>query len=164
MFRRNWFASLPAVFVTGLAIGCGGGGDAPATLSLNPVKGKVLLEDGKPLTGGQVVLVSSTTGMSPTGKIGSDGSFTVNSGAQGEGAPAGEYKVRIEPEAGVGSPGGKPKPGGKLPFSSIYVDEDSSGLKVTVKAGENTLEPFKLSTKHASVAGGTHGGRPAMRD
>ncbi len=150
MFQRSIYMNLSAVVVTGLALGCGGASEAPASLSLNPVKGKVVLDDGKPLTTGRVVFVSSTMGISPNGKIGTDGSYTLSSGEQGDGAPAGEYKVRIEHDLGPGTSAAKPKAGAKLPFPLAYSDEDSSGLKVTVKSGENTIEPFKLAAKNAS--------------
>ena len=151
MSRISIYMNISAVILLGMASGCGGGSEAPASLSLNPVKGKVLLEDGKPLTSGNVVFVSSTTGISPNGRIGADGSFTLSSGVQGEGAPAGEYKVRIEPDLGPGTSALKPKAGAKPPFPSSFADEDSSGLKVTVKSGDNTIEPFKLSAKNAQV-------------
>lgn len=151
MSRRSLYRNLTAAVVMGLAFGCGGGSEAPPSLSLNPVKGKVVLDDGKPLTTGRVVFVSATTGISPNGKIGTDGTYTLSSGDQGDGAPAGEYKVRIEPDLGPGTSAAKPKPGAKLPFPNAYADEDSSGLKVTVKSGENTIEPFKLSAKNVSA-------------
>jgi len=165
MFRRSWFVTLPAGLIA-LTIGCGGPSDAVPKLSLNPVKGKVLLEDGKPVTSGQVVFVSTTTGISPNGKIGPDGSFTLSSGGQGDGAPAGEYKVKIEPATALGTSDAKPRPGAKLPYSGIYADEDTSGLKVTVKDGDNSLEPFKLSTKQTAVVGSSNPntGRSGMRD
>ncbi len=163
MLRRSWFAVLPAL-TAALAIGCGGAGDAVPKLSLNPVKGKVVLDDGKPLTAGRVVLVSPTTGISPNGKIGPDGSFVLSSGEQGEGAPAGDYKVKIEPEFALGASSAKPKAGGKLPFAGIYVDEDTSGLKVTVKDGDNSLEPFKLAKRNTARAGISSSSRGGTRD
>lgn len=162
MFRTFWLTSVPAVVLAGLATGCGGAGEAPGSLSLNPVKGKVLLADGKPLAAGRVVLVSPTTGLAPNGKIGPDGSFTLTSGDQGEGAPAGEYKVRIEPDAAMGAGGSQPRSGSKLPFPAAYADEDASGLKVTIKPGENTLEAFKLVARRSEVAGGSP--RGGLRD
>jgi hypothetical protein len=56
----------------------------------------------------------------------------------GDGAAPGKYKVRIEPAESK-------KPGRKRPsFPVKYVDEDSSGLAVTVRAEPNQLEPFTL--------------------
>ena len=45
-----------------------------------PVKGKVLLADGKPLRSGRVVFVSSQTALSYAGPIGDDGKFRSETG------------------------------------------------------------------------------------
>jgi hypothetical protein len=141
--------SLSVLFVAG----CGGSSsEAPTGLSLYPVKGKVLLEDGKPLTAGRVVFVATNGNIAPNGPIGSGGEFTLSSGSAGEGAPAGDYKVRIEPEI-TGGGQGKAKKGAKLPFGLHYTDEDSSGLKATVKPEPNDLS-FKLSAKDSGPAKG----------
>src|SRR5208283_4488149 len=107
-----------------------------------PVKGQILLSDGKPLTSGHVVLVSNQDVEFP-GKVESDGRFSIKSGA-GDGAPEGEYTVRIEPELQPGTAGRAKKGAASLPFPAKYADDTTSGLKVTVKPGENNLEPFKL--------------------
>ncbi len=129
-------------------LGFGGCGDsnAPAHMTVYPVKGKVLLADGKPLTTGRVVFMLPEKALEFAGSIESDGSFSIK-GNQGEGAPEGTYKVRIEPDS--------PKPGessaptarrksANLPFPAMYGDETTSALTATVKSGDNTLEPFKL--------------------
>ena len=67
-------------------------------LKTYPVKGKVLLADGKPLTGGRVVFMLPEKGLEFEGPIESDGSFSIK-GSQGEGTPEGTYKVRIEPDS-----------------------------------------------------------------
>jgi hypothetical protein len=141
--------SLSILFVAG----CGGSSEAPTGLTLYPVKGKVLLEDGKPLTAGRVVFVATNGNIAPNGPIGAGGEFTLSSGSAGEGAPAGEYKVRIEPEI-TGGGQAKAKKGAKLPFGMHYTDEDSSGLKATVKPEPNDLPPFKLSAKESVPAKG----------
>ena len=69
----------------------------------------------------------------------SDGTFKVVTGGSGDGAPAGEYKVRIEaPEL---PPDPKTK---KTLFPSKYTDEDSSHIVVTVLPQENHLDPIRL--------------------
>jgi hypothetical protein len=115
-------------------------------LKVHPVKGKVLLEDGKPLTTGSVVLMSPDKGIEFEGPIQSDGSFSVKS-SSGEGAPEGNYKVRIEPDASklTGTKSRGKKNLGNLPFPGKYADESTSGLAVSVKPGDNELEPFKLT-------------------
>jgi hypothetical protein len=145
--RRSFLglAAVVAVLVSGFS-GCGDP-NAAKTQTLNPVKGKVLLADGSPLKSGQVALVSTTAGTEYSGTINSDGSFEVKT-AYGDGAPEGTYKVRIDAEATpAGSGKGKTasrKASANLPFPAKYSDEATSDLTVTVKSGENNLEPFKL--------------------
>ena len=67
-------------------------------MKIYPVKGKVLLADGKPLTSGRVVFMLPEKGLEFVGSIESDGSFSIK-GSQGEGAPEGTYRVRIEPDS-----------------------------------------------------------------
>ncbi len=117
-----------------------------------PVKGKVLLADGKPLTSGQVIFVATKSTITSTANIESDGGFTFKAAA-GDGLPAGEYKVRIE--AGSSGPavkgaGGAPK--AKLPFDGKFTDEDLSGLTANVTADEskNNFE-FKLVPGNSSA-------------
>ncbi len=112
-----------------------------------PVKGQVLL-NGKPLTSGVVVLVSPKYSSEYSGQIGSDGRFTIKSGSV-EGAPEGEYRVRIEPEPQKGQ-SSRPKKGAtNLPYPGRYADETTSDLNVTVKSGENDLD-LKLTKTAAS--------------
>jgi hypothetical protein len=57
------------------------------------VSGKVLFEDGKPVTRGTVRIESSTGGYS--GHIKSDGSYSVGNTRDGQGIPPGTYKVYL---------------------------------------------------------------------
>jgi hypothetical protein len=131
---------------TGLLIGllAGCGNLSPSEATVYPVTGKVLLPDGKPLTSGRVEFMPVKGGMPATGDLGPDGSFSLKTGTGLEGAPAGEYKVRLEPTALAS----KKKGASPLvyPFPAKYADEDANtGLTATVKAEPNTLEPFKLA-------------------
>src|SRR5262245_13711579 len=81
----------------GLLAGCGNPSASDATVY--PVPGKVLLSDGKPLTTGRVEFIPVKGGMPAAGDLGPDGSFSLKTGTGQEGAPAGEYKVRLEPTA-----------------------------------------------------------------
>jgi len=107
-----------------------------------PVKGKILLADGKPLRSGQVVFVSSETALSYVGPIGDDGGFELKQGDR-VGAPAGNYKVRIE--INESSLPKRPGKSSNLPFSAKYRDEDSSKLTATVKAEPENPFEFKLT-------------------
>src|SRR5436309_14578145 len=88
---------LGLVLMVGLAGGIAGCGDpnAAGSLKVYPVKGQVLLPDGKPLTSGHVVLVSNEKALEFSGEVGSDGHFEIKTG-YGDGAPEGTYKVRME--------------------------------------------------------------------
>jgi hypothetical protein len=131
--------SLAAVSLLGLT-GCGGPG--PYTGSLYPVKGQVLLADGRPLAGGTVHFIPKQGGLPATGKIEADGTFSLKSKTR-EGAAPGEYKVRIEPSAKFLVKKGRAAP--KLPFASKYREYDgNTGLTAIVNAGETQLEPFRL--------------------
>jgi hypothetical protein len=131
-----------------ILLGFGGCGDPNAVtqLKIYPVKGKVLLADGKSLTGGRVVFMLPEKGLEFEGSIESDGSFRIK-GSQGEGAPEGTYKVRIAPDwtkPGDNAARAARRKSADLPFPAMYGDETTSGLTATVKSGDNTLEPFKL--------------------
>ena len=123
---------------------CGGNSGAPPVVKVYGVKGSVLLADGRPLPGGRIYFVPEGGAMTSEGRIGPDGSYSLETGASGEGAPEGTFKVRVEPSdpsvfASAGAGRGK-----KLPFPARYLDEDSSLIKVTIKPESNTLEPIRL--------------------
>jgi len=121
------------------AIGCSKGE------TLYPVSGKVTLKNA-PLTAGQVTFVpdeskGNKSKVSPTGKIGSDGNYTVTSDNRA-GAPLGWYKVTVATETpGMGGtmtvdPSGKPAPlGGQGPkIDPRYKDSSKTPLSVEVVA------------------------------
>jgi hypothetical protein len=129
------------VAAVGMAVaGCGQGSFRSGPVY--PVKGKVLLADGKPLRSGRVVFVSSETALSYVGPIGDDGGFELKQGDL-VGAPAGNYKVRIEiDETSLPKRRGKSS---NLPFPAKYRDEDASKLIATVKAEPENAFEFKLA-------------------
>lgn len=132
-------AGLAALSLIGPA-GCGGSG--PYSGALYPVKGQVLLADGKPLAGGTIRFIPTQGGLPASGKIEADGTFSLKSKSR-DGAAPGEYKVRIEPSPELLAKKGRSAP--KLPFASKYREYDgNTGLTATIKAGETELEPFRL--------------------
>jgi hypothetical protein len=133
--RISW---LVAAAWLGLA-GCRNSDTLPA-LKVYEVNGKVLMADDKPLRGGWVYFVpKGDLPVTPSAEIGPDGTFSIVTGGSGQGAPPGEYKVRIEaPQLRAA------KKGGKHPFPPKYKDEDSSGLVITVRAEPNQLDPIRL--------------------
>ena len=116
--------------------GCQGSGTSVTTYE---VKGRILLANGKPLTAGRVTFVAAD-GLRPeaSGDLGADGGFVLSTRGSGDGAAPGRYKVRIEPE------GAKARRPSRPIFPMKYIDEDSSGLDVTVRAETNQLEPITL--------------------
>ena len=144
--RRRTFGVLLilASSAPGGLVGCGGA-ERPPSLSTYPVSGKVLLEDGKPLNGGQVVFMpKGTGGIGATGAIGPDGGFTLGTYSEGDGAAEGDYLVRIEPDPSQVTTKGRKN---VLPFPGRYADEDVSGLTASIKPQPNQLEPFTLKKK-----------------
>ena len=135
LWPARWLAFLFLLSLTG----CGSsGGVATQTV---PVKGRILLANGDPLTSGRVAFVPTDDLNRPaSGLIGSDGRFILTTKEDGDGAAPGEYRVRIEPADGQNDRRKSRKP--RFPLK--YVDEDSSGLLVTVKVGDNELEPLRL--------------------
>ena len=137
-----------------LVHGCGGPAEEqiPAAPKgpISPVKGKVLLPDGTPLSKGTIFFMPvKQPGRVASGKIESDGSYKLTTENVGEGAVEGAYKVKIESDLTV--PGTKGK-GPQYLVHPSYQDEDGSGLEATVKSGDNDF-PFKLSNNPASAAG-----------
>jgi hypothetical protein len=145
--------------LTGMAVfvlaGCGET-DPLKGLTLYPVKGRVLLADGKPLSSGNIVFVATKSTITSTTAIGPDGGFAFKN-ASGDGLPEGEYRVRIEVTT-TNVSGGKAK--ADLPFGAHYLDEDNSKLTAVVTPDEskNNIE-FKLDAKNAPPATSGRGGK-----
>ena len=138
--RSRWVGTLMTAAVAALA-GCRGSDSLPA-YQVYQVEGKVLLADGKPLNGGWIYFVpKGDLPVTPSGVIGTDGTFSLATGGSGDGAPPGDYKVRVEsPQIQQAAGKSRKKPA----FPARYTDEDSSGLVVTVRAGSNHLDPILL--------------------
>jgi hypothetical protein len=118
--------------------GCGEGKLPNVGVPTYPVSGKVLRADGSPLPGGLVTFVpKDAKAPKATGPIARDGSFSLNTEGIAPGAPAGDFKVRVEldPEADMSAFGTKRG----LPFPAKYTKETTSGLTATVQA-EGTNE------------------------
>jgi hypothetical protein len=143
--KRNAMRAVVLGLGVAASSGCGDDASAPSSLKTYPVKGKVVLADGKPLSSGVVVFAQPEKGMEFEAPLESDGSFAVKS-SYGEGAPEGSYKIRIQSD--VSKPGeAKPRPrrAANAPYNSKYSDETSSGLTAEVKPTDNSLEPFTLA-------------------
>jgi hypothetical protein len=147
--RGFWLLSIVAAVVLA---GCGESNPLSG-LKVYPVKGKVTLPDGKPLDSGKISFAATKSTITSTANIERDGSFTFKGGANGDGLPEGEYKVRLE----VDGPTHAKK--GTTPFPSKYLDEESSDLTATVKPDEASnnfdlkLTPNSPSSTSASSRG-----------
>jgi hypothetical protein len=155
-----------AAFITAAvlsAIGCGK--SAGPVVKTEKVEGVVTL-DGQPVPGATVTFVPvvGSSGASATGTTDSEGKYELTavgagSGAQpGAGTLPGEYNVGVrkvsvpevqseEQKAGLGSENAGPPSNGQRPQDAqlthivpqAYNDPQKSGLKFTVKEGENDI-------------------------
>jgi hypothetical protein len=127
------------------ALGGCGRGDVPPVVDVYEVKGRVVLRDGRPLTKGRIAFVPTQTPyLLSSAVVERDGTFSLTTGDSGPGAPVGQFKVRVEPDGPPPIVQGGRGQSKTLPFPSKYLDEDSSGLRVTVKPEPNHLAPFVL--------------------
>jgi hypothetical protein len=145
----TWHSTVAVLLV---AAGCGGT-SSPFAGPRYAVKGKVMLEDGKPLTSGRIFFSAIEPPTSAAADIGSDGSFEIK--GPPDGLPAANYKVRISPAAPQGT-----RTAVKLAFASKYQDEDESGLTAPVTADESKNQQFEFKLETKNAAGPTsHGDR-----
>jgi len=129
------------------ASGCSNGNGPGVTLYA--VSGKVTV-GGKPAVGARVVLYpqnvegSANSRLRPSiGLVGEDGVFVVQTFKKGDGAPAGDYAVKIvwpTPQAD-GQPSVEDPPD---LLNGRYADPESSGLSATVAEKETRLPTFDL--------------------
>lgn len=126
-----------------LAAGCGGGTDQEAALAsaFYPVKGKIILPDGKAPPPLKVVFSGPVTASATTE---GNGSFAFK--GTKDGLPAGDYNVRLEVVEPVGT---LKRPA--LPFPAKYLDRHASGLSATVKAEDSN--DFELKLNNDTPAG-----------
>jgi hypothetical protein len=126
-------ARVAAVLAALTIVGCGGRYDSTVT--------GVVSVDGKPLNVGLVTFDPLDSGSSAYGNISTDGTYTLYTGRE-QGLTSGEYGVSVtayEPSAAPGPKGGPP-PMGKALVAERYRSPSTSGLKLTVKPGDNKLD------------------------
>jgi hypothetical protein len=122
----RWVALVVAVFALSSFVGCGS--SAPA--GTQKVTGKVTTTDGQPVKGASVGFSGK---YGPSGTTGDDGSYTLSTFEEGDGAPDGEYSVTIS------SPDG----------GAMNIVE--GGTKVTVGPSSNKFD-FKVDKAAAAAA------------
>jgi hypothetical protein len=128
-------APILGALASAAATGC-----SPSDANLAPVEGVVRL-DGQPLTSGKV-LFQPTAGRGAMGLIQSDGTFTLGTYRDADGALIGEHKVAIVAYEGDG---GRPDPtAGRKPLKPLvpehYLAPGTSNLTFEVKSGDNRPE------------------------
>ena len=134
---KRYFLCL-VVFV----MGCGDDGRVPTY----EVTGKVQFADGAPLQGGSVICLSdSEEALSARGNIAEDGSFTLGTYEESDGAISGRHLVAIDPPLPANfNPDAGPAP--KV-IHSRYRTHDSSGLEFTVSEDGSNEVRLEVSKK-----------------
>jgi hypothetical protein len=146
--RRRWRLIVSRVLrcvVLAAAIGFGGcGHKGVPKMKVYPTSGKVTVA-GKPAAGLSVILEPGAgygdRRHLPRATVGPDGTFQLRTYAEGDGAPAGSYTVRLAPSVEVSQP--------VSPEVSKAVQKYAKSdklLSVSVKEQErNMLEPIELN-------------------
>lgn len=135
--RRRWLAAVSIA----IAIGCGEVSNQPTT---EPVSGKVSYK-GQPVTKGTVTFQSADNRIA-TGQIQPDGTYSLGTFAERDGAIAGRHKVMIIANDGDTNLMPGSSPGYKPPKDLVpqkYQKTETSGLEATVAKGKNDI-PFDL--------------------
>lgn len=116
---------------------------------LSPVRGKVVYK-GEPLAGALVTFHpkgdATPKTVPSTGLTKDDGTFALTTGDR-DGAPPGDYVVTVlcsEPVAGKKGAFSTGPADTKDRLQGAYSNRATSKMAVTVKAGENQLDPFDL--------------------
>lgn len=124
-------------------LGCGSA-ESGDRFTVYPVKGRILLANGQPVSQGTVVFVPAPddpTARQAAGSVASDGTFKLETPYNGQGAAPGNYRIRIE-SASIAAPSAKPNKQAK--FSQKYYEEDTSKLTATVQANSENNVDFIL--------------------
>jgi hypothetical protein len=138
----------PAAAIALLLLGTAGCGPR-----LYPVRGKVTLGDGKPLTEGMVVFErkgEAKEAVTARGEIEADGSYRLGTHRPGDGAPAGTYRVLVAPKS---DPNAVDRPAQPPPFDPRYADFKTSGLEFEVTLGGPNDFPITVSPVTAKKKG-----------
>lgn len=136
--KTTYFPIVLAVMVGMTISGCGSSGatEPPKTYR---VQGKVIGQDGRPLSGGRVTFHPDEPRNSEAfAEIERDGTFALATFGKDDGAMPGKYKVSIDPYS---YRDGQARFAARI--SSTYRDPRTSGLTAEI-AGDTVLEPFRL--------------------
>lgn len=135
------------VGITALALlvaGCSRGPVDPPVLPVTPVSGSLKFGNEVPV-GAKVSLVPvarTEEGVASSGVVKQDGTFTVSTYGQNDGAPVGDYVLLVQWFKPLGGEEGNA--GGPNVIPKDYSDPTKSPIKVTVKEGSNQLDPIVI--------------------
>jgi len=126
--QMQYFSGVVLLFAaTSLAVlGCSSNGGATEV-----VTGTVTFTDGTPVSGGTIVFADTKKNSSSVGYIQQDGTYTLGTFGESDGAPMGSYKVTVIGSSDYGE---------SSPISSKFGNQDQTPLKAEVVDGENVLD------------------------
>ncbi len=120
----HWLVrTVSLVVVLGL-VGCGG------QVKTYNIPGKLVYEDGSPVTAGGTITLQTKAGdqtIDAHGQADSEGKFTLSTFKEGDGVVAGEHAVSVTP-----LPAGDSAAPTTPPIPAKYSDFSTSGLKTSV--------------------------------
>jgi len=141
--RGTWLVASLAIGLLGPACGGTPTGRPP----LYPARGRVLFGD-KPLGGALVVLVAEATPGGPGPEVpppsattDDDGTFVLSTYDPADGAPAGDYRVKVStaPVSGVDRGILEKRARAVDVLKGRYMDPATTGLKASIRPGENDV-------------------------
>lgn len=135
MLRR----SVQVAVVAGLALATASCGEPSTRFDCHPVRGLVVVR-GKPLKDVMVVFHPVDPKFKierPIAYTDAGGEFRLTTYTQGDGAPAGDYKVALQMRPNDGEGGDQVTSKSKLDWK--YARPDTTELKFTVAPGENDV-------------------------
>jgi hypothetical protein len=124
-----------------------GAGCGKKRVEVHPVQGKVLFR-GKPAVGAVVVFQPSggrlppDVPMAPNGTVKADGTFRLSTYEEGDGAPAGDYKVVLYWPGTAAE--GEEATQNEDRLEGRYNDPQKPLLQFQVKAGPNEVPPIQI--------------------
>ncbi len=145
----SWTLKLSFVALCCSLIGCG------SQTPTYQVNGKVVFSDGTPVQFGDIETLAAEQRVNARGKIQKDGTFTLTTFTENDGAVAGQHKVIIMQSTAVplaaNAKMGPVKHDHGHDLGSKYRSYDTSGLSFTVQTtGKNevvlTIDDFKPAT------------------
>jgi hypothetical protein len=134
--RHSLLTTLLATAAMGLLSGCG-----EAKPKTAPVHGKITF-DGQPLTTGNIMFIPDPTGQYSMGYIAADGTYSLTTFVDGDGALLGNHRVMITAVKDNGPESAA------LPLTPTrYSNDRTSGLTAQVKEQADNVIDFLLTSK-----------------